>query len=67
METDQLLTTTEAAQLLNTPVGTLRWWRHQGTGPRSFCLGSRKVMYRRADVVAWLEAQYAAGQTPPAA
>ena len=56
---DQLLNTAEAAELLHTPVATLRWWRHQGTGPRAFKLGARKVMYRRSDVVAWLEQQYA--------
>lgn len=31
-----LLTITEAAHLLRTPVATLRYWRHIGTGPRSF-------------------------------
>lgn len=58
METDQLLTTAEASELLHVPVATLRWWRHTGTGPRSFRLGARKVMYRRSDVIAWLEEQY---------
>jgi len=53
-----LLTTTETAELLHVPVATLRWWRHVGTGPKSFKLGARKVMYRRADVLDWLEAQY---------
>lgn len=59
MEEDQLLTTAEAAALLHTPVATLRWWRHEKTGPRAFKLGARKVMYRRSDVLAWLEEQYA--------
>lgn len=61
-----LLTTTETAALLHTPVATLRWWRHQGTGPRAFRLGARKVMYRRSDVLGWLDAQYHA-ETDPAA
>ncbi len=39
--------------------GTLRYWRHAGTGPASFKLG-RRVMYRKADVDAWIEAQYEA-------
>jgi predicted DNA-binding transcriptional regulator AlpA len=35
-------------------VGTLRYWRHGGTGgPPSFKLG-RRVMYRRAEVEKWL-------------
>ncbi|WP_433725747.1 helix-turn-helix transcriptional regulator [Actinoplanes sp. CA-051413] len=61
---DQLLTTAQAAALLNTPPGTLRWWRHQGTGPKAFRLGARKVMYRRSDLDAWLDGQYAAASDP---
>ena len=44
-----LLTITEAAQLTRAPVATLRYWRHLGTGPRSFRLG-RRVLCRRADI-----------------
>lgn len=58
--TTDLLTTNEVAELLHVPVATLRWWRHKGTGPMSFNLGARKVMYRRSDVTEWLQAQYAA-------
>ena len=59
---DTILTTAEVSALINVPVATLRWWRHQGTGPKAFRMGTRKVMYRRSDVTAWLEAQYAADQ-----
>ncbi|CCH73474.1 Regulatory protein MerR (fragment) [Nostocoides australiense Ben110] len=62
MNPDPLPTTAEAAELLHTPVGTLRYWRHQGTGPKGFRLGARRVMYRRSDVLAWLEEQYNAEQ-----
>ena len=51
-----LLTITEAAVVLRTPVATLRYWRHRNTGPRSFRLG-RRVLYRRDDVHAWIDAQ----------
>ena len=34
-----LLTITEAAVVLRTPVAALRYWRHRNTGPRSFRLG----------------------------
>jgi excisionase family DNA binding protein len=51
-----LLTITEAAELLRAPVTTLRYWRHLGTGPRSFRLG-RRVLYRRDDLQAWVEEQ----------
>ena len=52
----ELLTITEAADVLRTPVATLRYWRHQGIGPRSFRLG-RRVLYRRDDVHAWIDAK----------
>ena len=51
-----LLTISEAAELLRAPVATLRYWRHLGTGPRSFRLG-RRVVYRRDDLLAWIDAQ----------
>jgi excisionase family DNA binding protein len=52
----ELLTIAEAAQLLRAPVATLRYWRHLGTGPRSFRLG-RRVLYRRDDLHTWIDAQ----------
>lgn len=52
----ELLTITEAAELLRAPVATLRYWRHLGTGPRSFRLG-RRVLYRRDDLQARVEQQ----------
>ena len=59
---DQLLTIAEVAVLLNTKVATLRWWRHNGVGPKAVRLGARKIMYRRSDVIAWVEEQYNADQ-----
>ncbi|RBY88558.1 AlpA family transcriptional regulator [Blastococcus sp. TF02A-26] len=58
----ELLTITEAADLLRAPVATLRYWRHLGTGPRSFRLG-RRVLYRYDDVQAWVEEQSGRGAT----
>lgn len=45
----------EVSALLRTPVSTLRWWRHVGTGPRSFKVG-RRVLYDEADVRAYVDA-----------
>ena len=53
----ELLTITEAADLLRAPVATLRYWRHLGTGPTSFRLG-RHVLYRRDDLRTWIDAQH---------
>lgn len=55
---DRLLTLDEVADLLRTPAATLRYWRHKGTGPKSFKVG-RRVIYREADVLLWVEAQAA--------
>jgi len=57
----ELLTIAEAAELLRAPVATLRYWRHLGTGPRSFRLG-RRVLYRRDDLDAWIDARHDQGQ-----
>ncbi len=51
-----LLTIGEAAELLRAPVATLQYWRHLGTGPRSFRLG-RRVLYRYDDVQVWVQEQ----------
>lgn len=48
-----LLTTAEVALITRAPVSTVRYWRHLGTGPRSFRLG-RRVVYRRHEVEQWL-------------
>ncbi len=48
-----LMTLVEVAAYLRTPVATLRYWRHLGTGPVGFRLG-RRVVYRREDVDGWL-------------
>lgn len=52
-----LLTITEAASIVRAPVATLRYWRHLGTGPRSFRLG-RRVLYRLDDLSDWINAQH---------
>ena len=62
MNDDQLLTITETAELLRTPVATLRWWRPNGIGPTSFKIG-RRVTYRRSDLENWIEAQRRGGGT----
>ena len=53
----ELLTITEAADVLRAPVATLRYWRHLGTGPSSFRLG-RRVLYRTDDLRNWIDAKH---------
>ncbi len=59
---DELLTMTEVADLVRVPVATLRYWRHLGTGPRSFRIG-RSVRYWRTEVLLRLEDQTTHPQT----
>jgi predicted DNA-binding transcriptional regulator AlpA len=54
----KLLTTTEVAQLLRRPIGTLRYWRHIGEGPRSVKIG-KAVMYDADEVDAWVDRHFA--------
>ena len=58
----RLLTLDETATYLRTPVATLRYWRHLGTGPRGFRVG-RRVMFRREDVEGWLSERLEAEST----
>ena len=53
---DELLTMQEVADVVRLPVATLRYWRHLGTGPRSFRIG-RSVRYWHREVFAWLDEQ----------
>lgn len=53
---DELLTIAEVAAIVRAPVATLRYWRHLGTGPRSFRVG-RGVRYWRTEVTRWLQQQ----------
>jgi hypothetical protein len=43
---DELLTLQEVADVVRVPLATLRYWRHLGTGTRSFRIG-RRVRYSR--------------------
>jgi len=53
---DELLTIAEVADIVRVPVATLRYWRHLGTGPRSFRVG-RGVRYWHHEVTTWLQSQ----------
>jgi DNA-binding transcriptional MerR regulator len=50
---EKLLTITEAAEALRTPVETLRYWRSIGVGPQGCKLG-RRLVYRESDVAAFV-------------
>lgn len=52
-----LMTLEEVAQRTNTPANTVRYWRHLGQGPKFARIG-RRLMARRSDVEAWIDAQF---------
>jgi predicted DNA-binding transcriptional regulator AlpA len=59
---DEVLGIEQAAQLANKSVSTMYWLRQTGQGPRSGKLG-RRVVYRRSDVLAWVESAFESGGT----
>ena len=54
---DKLLRLPEVAEMTGLPENTLRFWRHQGTGPKSARLG-RRIVYRERDVTDWIDQQF---------
>lgn len=55
---DDLMMPQEVSARLRTKPETLKYWRYIGTGPRFARIG-RRVVYRRSEVEAWLEEQFA--------
>lgn len=51
---DDLLTTTQLAQWTGLSVQFFEIGRHKGYGPVFVRISSRRVRYKRADVLAWL-------------
>ena len=59
--TPDLLTPAEAADYLRTTESTLAQMRYKGNGPLFTSLGSRKILYRRSDINAYLAGNLRAG------
>ncbi|NYI78936.1 helix-turn-helix domain-containing protein [Nocardioides panzhihuensis] len=59
---DELLTLIEVAEILKVSPNTLRWWRQQHTGPKTFRMG-RRVMSTVGDVRRFMRAQRLAGRS----
>lgn len=54
---EKLLRIEDVEAMTGISANTLRFWRHQKSGPKSAKLG-RRVVYREADVIAWIDAQF---------
>mgnify|MGYP001381723934 CR=1 FL=1 len=59
MKEQQLMTLADMCELLGVSESTAYYWRQIGKGPRGARIG-KKLRYRRADVLAWLDEQFAA-------
>lgn len=62
MATTDLLYQRDVAEMTGIPIATLKYWRQDNRGPRSFRLSdgpgrAGRVVYRRSDVEAWIDAQ----------
>ncbi|GAB3454114.1 helix-turn-helix domain-containing protein [Kineococcus endophyticus] len=53
---DDWLTTAETSALTRVAEGTLRYYKHIGSGPRCYKVG-RRLLYKRSDVLTWMESQ----------
>ncbi|GAB3698529.1 helix-turn-helix transcriptional regulator [Mariniluteicoccus flavus] len=60
MEYQKMLDVNQAAALTRQSTNTLAYFRHVGKGPKFGKLG-RRVFYREADVLAWIDAQFEKG------
>lgn len=58
---DPLMTLDEVADRLRITPATLRWLRHQGTGPEGFKIG-RRVVFTTSAVEAFIAQQRAAAK-----
>jgi predicted DNA-binding transcriptional regulator AlpA len=55
LDQEKLLSTRELAPLLGVSTQWLEIGRHEGYGPAFVRIGSRRIRYRRDDVLSWLE------------
>jgi len=53
----KLMSTAEVAEYIGVHENTVRWYRHQGIGPRSIKLSQRRIRYRPEDVESWLDSK----------
>lgn len=62
-----LLFPLEAAYLLGVDKRTLDGWRQRGGGPPFVRISARAIRYRRADLLAWIEARVVSSTLEPTA
>jgi excisionase family DNA binding protein len=58
-EQHELMTLTEMCELLGVSESTAYYWRQIGKGPKGARIG-KNLRYRRTEVMAWVDEQFAA-------
>jgi excisionase family DNA binding protein len=58
MKEQQLMTLAEMCELMGISESTAYYWRQIGKGPKGARIG-KALRYRRSDVTAWLDEQFA--------
>ncbi len=56
-EAGEFLSDRQLAELLDVTTRTTLRWRRDGGGPNFIRVGARRILYRRADVLAWAAAR----------
>jgi predicted DNA-binding transcriptional regulator AlpA len=56
MMEQEFIQSAEVSEITGLSVASLAALRHQGDGPRFYKPTPRSVLYRRAEVIAWVEA-----------
>ena len=51
----ELLTEAEFAEFMTVSQRTAQNWRQKGNGPKHLLITSKKIRYKPADILAWLE------------
>lgn len=62
---DRLLYIEDVAEMIRRTPSAVRYMVHTGTAPRSAKIGGRR-MFRESEVLAWIDAQFAAEEVPAA-
>jgi hypothetical protein len=63
-ETDEFLNTAQAAELIHVSPATLHGWRAQGKGPHVHRFSRRACLYKRSDLIDWINTRRTGDPAP---
>ena len=65
MRVEELLTQTDAAEILKIGARSLEQWRYKGIGPKFVRISGRAIRYRQSDIDAWVQANVRQSTSEP--